>query len=92
MNATSRNTDAYKNTLPVQLLCTRNDDGASCYFVVRSNKSRSLNLLAKRSREQVNISEYGEILASGYGNYPNAHTVAMLKARHNIDFPPSDAH
>lgn len=85
------NVASYRSTLPVQLLRTRNEDGVSCYFVIRSDKLHSRQLLAKRGREQVNIDEYGEILASGYGSQPSTHILTMLKTRYGVELGDYDA-
>lgn len=70
--------------LPVHLLRTRDGSGESCYFVVRASHASYKALLA--SGKTVNIADYGQILASGFGA-PNLQIRRRLKQEWGIELP-----
>lgn len=74
-----------KNSLPVQFLRTLNEEGESCYFVLRGSKASFSKLAAKKGKECVDIAEYGEVLASGYGTRPSTRVLAMLKNKFDVE-------
>ena len=73
-------------SLPIHLLTTRSSDYEECYFLLRTSRARFMQLLAKRQRERVNIADYGEILASGYGSQPSEQDIARLQQQ-GIELP-----
>lgn len=85
----SEHSFAYQQQLPVHILRSKNRDGEHCYFILRTSKARFTQLLAKKNRESVNIADYGEILASGYGSTPSARVVHMLQEKYGIELPES---
>lgn len=80
----------YQQSLPVHLLRTSNRDGEQCYFVLRASRAHFTQLIAKRGKEEVNVADFGQILASGYGRHPSASILSMLKTRYNIEVPLSE--
>lgn len=86
MNATARHyATGVKGTLPVHLLRTRNEEGEPCYFILRSSNANLAKLNAKKGKESVDIADYGEILASGYGTRPSERILEMLKKRFDVE-------
>jgi hypothetical protein len=69
---------------PVHLIHSRNREGESCYFVLRASPVQFQKLMAKKQKGSVDVSQFGEILASGFGKAPSAKVRAQLAAQHGI--------
>lgn len=72
---------------PVHLLRTIDEQGDACFFVLRTSQTEFNRLLEDRQHARVNIAHYGEILESGYGDYPNEIQRERLKRLHKVDLP-----
>ena len=79
-----------KETQPVHFLRTRNEEGEPCYFVLRGSNAHISKLAAKKGRESVDVADYGEILASGYGTHPSTRILEMLKKKFDVDLDLSE--
>jgi hypothetical protein len=75
-----------QQNLPIHLIRTRDAQGAACYFILRASKADFIKLSAKRHKEPLNISDYGDILARGYGDKPDRHQAQKLRAQYDVDF------
>lgn len=78
---------SYQETLPVHFLRTRNSDNEECYFVIRCSQMNYTMLMAKKGRESVKVSDFAEILSSGYGHRPSSYTINKLKTNYDITLP-----
>lgn len=87
MSASSKRTEHLQQSLPAYLVRTKNRDNEDCYFVLRTSSARYHRLIAKQKKEPVNISEYGEILISGYGRKPSTSARAKLMATYGVELP-----
>lgn len=70
--------------LPVHLLKTRDRSGEPCYFLLRATNANYKRLIGADSH--VNISDYGEILISGFGS-PSLAMRRRVKTEWGIDLP-----
>ena len=86
----STHATALKQQLPVHILRTKNREQEDCYFILRASTVQYNKLMAKRARESVNIADYGEILASGYGRTISAQIIAQLREKYGIELPQED--
>ncbi len=72
--------------LPIHLITTRDADGCDCYFILRTTNASFTQLKAQQRKAPVDISEYGEILSSGYGSAPLPAEKRALTQRYGINF------
>lgn len=72
--------------MPVQLIHTHDAHGAPCYFVLRGSQSKLTMLRAKMVGASLNLAEYGEVLASGYGHILPLSERQRLQRDHNVSF------
>jgi hypothetical protein len=75
-----------KDSLPIHLIRTRNKYGEACFFVVRTSQAQFQKLMAKQKKESVNVADYGEILASGYGEKPTESVCIQLREQYGVTF------
>ena len=76
--------------LPVHLVKSRDAHNVECYFVIRASQASITRLIAKKNREHVDLSHFGEILASGFGT-PTKSTCDTLKSTHGINLTGFDS-
>lgn len=69
---------------PVHLIHSRNREGEACYFVLRTSPIQFQKLMARKQKGSVDVSQFGEILASGFGKAPSAKVRAQLAEQHGI--------
>ena len=72
--------------LPVHIVHTRNEAGVICFFVIRTSQTRAAQLKSKLGGGDVNIADYGEILASGYGQQPHRALAEELFNKYGVTF------
>jgi hypothetical protein len=73
--------------LPIHIIHTQNAAGVACFFVLRAGTTQAAQLKAKRGQAPVNMADYGEILASGYGTRPHKALAEELFAKYRVTFP-----
>jgi hypothetical protein len=57
----------------VTLLQLQPDSGAACWFYIRLRPGKRMALEVAMKKGQIDCAEFGDILASGYGDTPPAH-------------------
>ena len=78
--------EADKKTGLVHLMCGKTGDGKDFYAYINVLPSRYEDfLLISRAREQMNLSEFGEILESGFGREPPAEVRRMMEDKYQVD-------
>lgn len=72
---------------PVHYLYGKDRNGKDCHFFIMCPQHR-YSLLEKHFRDgTVNMTDYGRVVASGYGHAPSQATLRMLKEQYNYAFP-----
>ncbi len=72
---------------PVHVIRTIDEHGDACFFVLRTSHTEFTRLMEDRQHERVNMALYGEILESGYGDYPSQTQRDRLKRLHRVELP-----
>jgi hypothetical protein len=78
--------EALAKTLPIHFIRTVDAEGEACFFVLRASTANYNKLMAKRKKERVSMSAFGEVLASGFGR-PSAELRARMKLEYGVDLP-----
>lgn len=76
-----------RDSMPIHIVHSRDKHGETCYFILRASVSQFNKLMAKRRKTHVNIAQYGDILASGYGTSPSAAVRAKILAEYGVNLP-----
>ena len=57
----------------------------ACYYVLVPETRRTLFLEALRSPETISLNDYGEVVASNYGEKPNEQTKRILREKYGLE-------
>lgn len=74
-------------SLPVHFIRTCNANGTPCFFVLRASNASFMKLKAKMGKDPIDISTYGEIIASGFGDKPHKALAKRLHDEYDIEIP-----
>lgn len=67
----------------IHLIKSRDAHNAPCYFVLRATQSNLARLKAKKD-QTADLSHFGEILASGFGDIPTPTVRKQLEQQYGI--------
>lgn len=72
-----------KEQRPIYYIRSRSAQGTSCYFLLRTSRHNYARLLAQKGAIAIDLSHFGEILASGYGT-PGPSTRTMIERTYGL--------
>jgi len=72
---------------PAHFVRSTDEWGDACYFVIRTPQARFEQLQQQRRLGPIDIADYGEILLSGFGDYPTPALRAQLERDHGVSLP-----
>ena len=75
-----------RESYPIHFIRTIDDDGEACFFVLRATPANFQKLMVTKQKRPVDIADYGEVLASGFGT-PSDALRSEMKAKYDIDLP-----
>ena len=70
--------------MPIYFLTCKDLQGWDCYYFLAASHEKMKSLKNKKA-DSFNLTEYGKIILSGYGNAPSEEEKAWLKAQYDID-------
>jgi hypothetical protein len=77
-------------TTPINFITCQNEDGQDCYYIIMATHEK-MRLLNSITTGFFNISDYGVILASGYGTEPTQEVISNLEQKYNYKFNEHDS-
>ena len=75
-----------KAQYPIHFIRTQDDEGEKCFFVLQASLANYQKLMVTKKRRTVDIADYGEVLASGFGT-PSDSLRKEMKEKYDIDLP-----
>lgn len=71
-------------SIPIHFVQCRDKRNRDCYFFIACSSSKIATLQYTRE-DKLNIYDYGNVLASGFGKYPSAEVKVLLKEKYHFD-------
>ena len=67
------------NSIPVHLIRAKAEDGKDAWFILLCSYEKANAIDALQGNSSLDLREFGEVIAWGYGRDPDTATKAMLK-------------
>lgn len=74
---------------PIHFIHGNDQNGRRCYFFILAPQHKYSMLENHFGHDTVNVRDYGQIVASGFGRIPSAKTLQNLKETYGYEFPQS---
>jgi hypothetical protein len=71
---------------PIHFIRTTDEEGEACFFLIRASQNNYQKLMASKHLRSIDISDYGEVLASGFGE-PTEALRREIKETYGVDLP-----
>jgi hypothetical protein len=80
---------AQSGATPIHYIRTYDGNGQPCYFFLMCplSRLRELEEDRKNGRPYIDLTEYGKIVASGFGHEPDEYTLYWLKEIYQYELP-----
>lgn len=73
-------------SIPIHLIRAKDKSGAEAwYYILSSHEKVRMVANSEADGSFLNLSDYGQIVASGFGREPTAEAKQMLKDKYNFD-------
>ncbi len=67
------------------------EDDAMCWFYLKLSPEKLAEYEQQLKKGECNIRDYGTIIESNWGEYPNADVLGFMKDEYDFDTPPKSA-
>lgn len=74
-----------KSSEPFHFIKSTDIFGDQCYHIIMAPQAK-IEAMMKAESEQVDLLDYGKVVASEYGHKPSQKVINMLKDKYEIDF------
>ncbi|MDX1974225.1 MAG: hypothetical protein SFT92_00960 [Rickettsiales bacterium] len=73
-----------QGNVAVHFITGKDENGRDAYYYVLASHEK-IKMLTEHTEEVADISDYGKIIASGFGHSPSESTKKQLKEQYNYD-------
>ena len=71
--------------VPIHLVRCKDAEGRDCFFFILCSLQKAKALSEAFKHGSVDLTDYGEIVVSGFGREPTAEAKRLLKEKYNFD-------
>lgn len=70
---------------PIHFIVCKDEQGHIAHYFIKTSRDK-IKLLQENRKSHINITDYGVVIASGFGAQPSMATKRVLKKDHGYDY------